>query len=228
MGDKLRPLTAEFVGTFALVFIGAGAVVVDFAKGNALGLLGIALAHAVVLSVMVTALMRISGAHFNPAVTFGLWLANKIEAKDAGLYVAVQLVAAVAGAFLVKSLFPAVAGEITGYGTPRIAGDVSFVQAIVIEAVLTFFLVSAVFGTAVSSEAPSGIGGFGIGLVLLFDMLVGGPLTGAAMNPARAFGPAVIAWEWVAQGVYWIGPLLGGAVAALLWGKILLPKADAE
>lgn len=228
MGGKLRPLTAEFVGTFALVFIGAGAVVVDFAKGNALGLLGIALAHAVVLSVMVTALMRISGAHFNPAVTFGLWLANKIEAKDAGLYVAVQLVAAVAGAFLVKSLFPAVAGEVTGYGTPRIAGDVSFVQAIVIEAVLTFFLVSAVFGTAVSSEAPSGIGGFGIGLVLLFDILVGGPLTGAAMNPARAFGPAVIAWEWVAQGVYWIGPLLGGAVAALLWGKILLPKEDAE
>lgn len=228
MGGKLRPLTAEFVGTFAFVFIGAGAVVVDFAKGNALGLLGIALAHAVVLSVMVTALMRISGAHFNPAVTFGLWLANKIEAKDAGLYVAVQLVAAVAGAFLVKSLFPAVAGEVTGYGTPRIAGDVSFVQAIVIEAVLTFFLVSAVFGTAVSSEAPSGIGGFGIGLVLLFDMLVGGPLTGAAVNPARAFGPAVIAWEWVAQGVYWIGPLLGGAVAALLWGKILLPKEDAE
>ncbi len=227
MGDKLRPLTAEFVGTFALVFIGAGAVVVDFAKGNALGLLGIALAHGVVLSVMVTALMRISGAHFNPAVTFGLWLANKIEAKDAWLYVAVQLVAAVAGAFLVKSLLPAVAGEITGYGTPRIAGDVSFVQAIVIEAVLTFFLVSAVFGTAVSSEAPSGIGGFGIGLVLLFDILVGGPLTGAAMNPARAFGPAVVAWDWVAQGVYWIGPLLGGAVAALLWGKILLPKEDA-
>ena len=227
MGDKLRPLTAEFVGTFALVFIGAGAVVVDFAKGNALGLLGIALAHGVVLSVMVTALMRISGAHFNPAVTFGLWLANKIEAKDAWLYVAVQLVAAVAGAFLVKSLLPAVAGEITGYGTPRIAGDVSFVQAIVIEAVLTFFLVSAVFGTAVSSEAPSGIGGFGIGLVLLFDILVGGPLTGAAINPARAFGPAVVAWDWVAQGVYWIGPLLGGAVAALLWGKILLPKEDA-
>lgn len=228
MGDKLRPLTAEFVGTFALVFIGAGAVVVDSATGNALGLIGIALAHGVVLSVMVTACMRISGAHFNPAVTFGLWLANKIDAKDAGLYVATQLAAAVVAAVLIRSLLPAVAGDITGYGTPRIAGDVSYIQAIVIEAVLTFFLVSAVFGTAVSSEAPSGIGGFAIGLVLLFDILVGGPLTGAAMNPARAFGPAVIATEWVAQGVYWIGPLLGGAVAALVWGKILLPKEDAE
>ena len=223
MGGKLRPLTAEFIGTFGLVFIGAGSVVVNEASG-ALGLLGVALAHAMVLSVMVTALMRISGAHFNPAVTFGLWLANKIEAKDAGLYVLTQLVAAVVAALLVKTLLPSVAGEITGYGVPRIASNVSLIQAIVLEAILTFFLVSAVFGTAVSPEAPSGIGGFGIGLVLLFDILVGGPLTGAAMNPARAFGPAAIANDWIGQGAFWIGPLLGGAVAALVWGKVLLPK----
>ena len=224
MGAKLRPLTAEFIGTFGLVFIGAGSIVVNEARSGALGLLGVALAHAVVLSVMVTALMRISGAHFNPAVTFGLWLANKINAKDAGFYVLTQLVAAVVAALLVKTLLPSGAGEITGYGVPRIASDVDLIQAIVIEAILTFFLVSAVFGTAVSPEAPSGIGGFGIGLVLLFDILVGGPLTGAAMNPARAFGPAAIAWDWVGQGAYWIGPLLGGAVAALVWGKVLLPK----
>jgi len=223
MSAKLRPLTAEFIGTFGLVFIGAGSVVVNEASG-ALGLLGIALAHAIVLSVMVTALMRISGAHFNPAVTFGLWLANKIGAKDAGFYVLTQLVAAVVAALLVKMLLPSVAGEITGYGVPRIASDVGLIQAILIEAILTFFLVSAVFGTAVSSEAPSGIGGFGIGLVLLFGILVGGPLTGAAMNPARAFGPAAIANDWVGQGAFWIGPLLGGAVAALVWGKVLLPK----
>ena len=187
---------------------------------------GIALAHAMVLAVMVTALMRISGAHFNPAVTLGIWLTNKIDARDAGLYVVTQLIAAVVAALLIKELLPAVAGEITGYGTPRIAGDVDFVKAIVIEAILTFFLVSAVFGTAVSSEAPSGIGGFGIGLVLLFDILVGGPLTGAAMNPARAFGPALIAGEWVGQAAYWVGPLLGGAAAALVWGKVLLPKEE--
>ena len=223
MGAKLRPLTAEFIGTFGLVFIGAGSIVVNEASG-ALGLLGVALAHAIVLSVMVTALMRISGAHFNPAVTFGLWLANKINAKDAGFYVLTQLVAAVVAALLVKTLLPSGAGEITGYGVPRIASDVDLIQAIVIEAILTFFLVSAVFGTAVSPEAPSGIGGFGIGLVLLFDILVGGPLTGAAMNPARAFGPAAIANDWVGQGAFWIGPLLGGAVAALVWGKVLLPK----
>ena len=98
-------------------------------------------------------------------------------------------------------------------------------KAIGIEAILTFFLVSAVFGTAVSSQAPK-VGGFGIGLVLLFDILVGGPLTGAAMNPARALGPALVAGEWVGQAVFWVGPLLGGAVAALVWGKVLLPKED--
>jgi aquaporin Z len=226
MGAKLRPLTAEFIGTFGLVFIGAGSIVVNEARSGALGLLGVALAHAIVLAVMVTALMRISGAHFNPAVTFGLWLANKIEAKDAGLYVLTQLVAAVVAALLVKTLLPSVAGEITGYGVPRIASDVDLIQAILLEAILTFFWVSAVFGTAVSPEAPSGIGGFGIGLVLLFDILVGGPLTGAAVNPARAFGPAAIANDWLGQGAYWIGPLLGGAVAALVWGKVLLPKDE--
>ena len=226
MRAKLRPLTAEFIGTFGLVFIGGGSVVVNEARSGALGLTGVALANAMVLAVMVTALMRISGAHFNPAVTLGLWLNNKIDAKNAGAYVATQLLAAIIAALLVKALLPSVAGEITGYGTPRIAGDVDIIQAILIEAILTFFLVSAVFGTAVSSEAPSGIGGFGIGLVLLFGILVGGPLTGAAMNPARAFGPALVAGEWVGQAAFWIGPLLGGAAAALVWGKVLLPKEN--
>jgi aquaporin Z len=215
MGAKLRPLTAEFIGTFGLVFIGAGSVVVNQARAGALGLTGVALAHGMVLAIMVTALMRISGAHFNPAVTFGLWLTNKIEAKDAGLYVLTQLLAGVIAAFLVKELLPTVAGADTGYGVPRIAADVDIIQAILLEAILTFFLVSAYFGTAVSPEAPTGIGGFAIGLVL-----------GAAMNPARAFGPAAVAGEWVGQGAFWIGPLLGGAVAALVWGKVLLPKEE--
>lgn len=224
MITKIRPLAAEFLGTFALVFIGAGSIVVDQARGGDLGVIGVAIANAMVLSVMVTALIRISGAHFNPAVTFALWLTSKIDGKNAIFYVVTQLVAGVAGALLVRALLPAVAGELTEYGIPRIASEVDPVQAVLIEAVLTFFLVSAVFGTAVSPEAPSGIGGFGIGLVLLFGILVGGPLTGAAMNPARAFGPAVAAMEWTGQAFYWIGPLLGGAVAALLWGKVLLPE----
>jgi MIP family channel proteins len=226
MGGKLvRPLTAEFIGTFGLVFIGGGSVVVNEARSGALGLPGVALAHAIVLAVMVTTFMRISGGHLNPAVTLGIWLTNKIDAKSAGLYVVAQLAAGVVAALLVKALLPSVAGQVTGYGVPRIAGDVDLIQAILIEALLTFFLVSAYFGTSVSSEAPS-VGGFAIGLVLLFDILVGGPLTGAALNPARAFGPALVANEWIGHAVFWIGPLLGGAVGGLLWGKVLLPKEE--
>ncbi|MBI4503169.1 MAG: aquaporin [Gemmatimonadetes bacterium] len=218
----VRPFVAEFLGTFALVFIGAGSIVVDAAKGGALGLAGIAFAHAAVLSVMVTVTMAISGGHLNPAVTFAVWMASKIDLPRAALHVAAQLIAAVAAAALIKALTPSMAGEVTSYGVPRIAGDVTLTRAILIEAVLTLFLVSAVFGTVVSTEAPK-VGGFGIGIVLLFDILVGGPLTGAAMNPARAFGPALVANDWHGHAAYWIGPLFGAAVAAIIWAKILLP-----
>ena len=226
MNYKLvRALVAELLGTFALVFIGAGAVVVDASKGGALGLVGIALAHAAVLSVMVSALMNVSGGHFNPAVTFAIWLSNRIKLPHAVAYVVTQLVAGALAALAVKLLAPAMAGEVTSLGVPRIAGDVTFTSAIFIEAILTLFLVSAVFGTCVSIEAPK-VGGFGIGIVLLFDILMGGPLTGAAMNPARAFGPALISNDWHGHAAYWIGPLLGAAVAGVLWSKILLPVVE--
>lgn len=223
MRATVRPLTAEFLGTFALVFIGAGAVIMETHTGGRVGLVGIALAHALVLSVMVTATMPISGGHINPAVTFGIWAAGRIGLRTASLYVLAQLAGGIVAAFALKALFPAIAAETTSYGAPRIAAGISFTEAIVIEAILTLFLVSAVFGTAVSEEAPK-VGGFGIGLVLLFDIIAGGPLTGAAMNPARAFGPALIAGDWHGHMAYWIGPALGGAAAALIWAKILLPR----
>ncbi|MFQ5703414.1 MAG: MIP/aquaporin family protein [Gemmatimonadales bacterium] len=222
----IRPLAAECLGTFGLIFIGAGAVLMDSHTGGALGLLGVALAHALVLSIMVTATMNISGGHVNPAVTLALFLAKKVDGKLAGMYVLAQLLGAVAAALLVRWLLPSAAGELTSYGAPKIAPEINMLQAIAIEMVLTFFLVSAVFGTAVSSEAPS-VGGFGIGLVLLFDILVGGPLTGAAMNPARAFGPALISMDFEGHVAYWAGPLLGGALAAGLWAGVLLPRKAA-
>jgi MIP family channel proteins len=224
MPSLARRLTAEALGTFGLVFIGAAVVVVNGGFPNSgIGLLGIALAHAVVLSVMVTATMTISGGHLNPAVTAGLLVARRIDPGSAAAYIVTQLVAAVIGAVLVKLLLPPHAVRGALLGVPVIASSVSLGQAIGIELVLTFFLVSAVFGTAVSPDAPR-VGGFGIGLVLLFDILVGGPLTGAAMNPARAFGPALVAGTWVGQLVYWIGPIVGGILAALLWEYVLLPR----
>ena len=224
MPSLARRLTAEAIGTFGLVFIGAAVVVVNGGFPNSgIGLLGIALAHAVVLSVMITATMTISGGHLNPAVTVGLLVTRRIDPVSAAAYIVTQLVAAVIAAFLVKLLLPLHAVQASMLGVPVIASSVSLGQAIGIELVLTFFLVSAVFGTAVSPDAPR-VGGFGIGLVLLFDILVGGPLTGAAMNPARAFGPAIVAGAWVGHLVYWIGPIAGGLLAAILWEKVLIPR----
>jgi len=134
-----------------------------------------------------------------------------------------RMVGAVVGALLVKAFFPAAAARVTSLGTPQLAGQVGLFEGIGIEALLTFFLVSAVFGTAVSPQAPK-VGGFGIGLAIFVCGLVGGALTGAAMNPARAFGPALVAWEWHGQAVYWIGPLLGATVAGALWKFVLLPR----
>lgn len=222
MRATVRPLAAEFLGTFGFVFIGAGVVVVNAMPGNALGLGLVAFAHALALSVMVTVAMPISGGHLNPAVSFALWAAGKLETRRAALYVVTQLAAAVVAVLCVKWLLPAAAGRSTSLGVPRIGPGVTFTEAVVLEAVLTLFLVSAVFGTAVSKHAPR-VGGFAIGLVLLFDILVGGPLSGAAMNPARAFGPALVSQDWHGHLAYWLGPALGGAVAALVWAKLLLP-----
>src|SRR3954466_3502745 len=224
MPSLTRRLVAEALGTFGLVFVGAAVVVVNGGFPNSgIGLLGIALAHAVVLSVMITATMTISGGHLNPAVTLGLLATRRISLVSAVAYIATQLIAAVIAAFLVKALLPAAAVRSALVGVPVIASSVSLTQAIGIELVLTLFLMSAVYGTAVSPDAPR-VGGFGIGLVLLFDILVGGPLTGAAMNPAGAFGPAAISGEWVGQLAYWIGPILGALLAAVLWEYLLLPR----
>ncbi len=222
MATLSRRLVAEAFGTFGLVFVGSAVVVVDVFPGAGFGLLGIAVAHAFVLAIMITATMNISGGHLNPAVTFGLLVARKIDLRTALPYIAAQLAGAVLGALLVKYAIPANVGRVLSYGTPVIVSSVTLWQAITIEAVLTFFLVSAVFGTAVSPEAPK-VGGFGIGLVLLFATLVGGPLTGAALNPVRAFGPALVSGNWLGQAVWWVGPLLGGLAAGLLWKLVLLP-----
>jgi aquaporin Z len=226
MPKQLRPLAAEFVGTLLFVFLGAGSVVALVAAGTtpgSIGSLGVALAHGVAMAIIVSMTMSISGGHINPAVTFGLWIANRIGGRVAWQYVGAQVAGAVAGAALVKTVLPRVAVGLALVGTPRLGNDVTFMQGVWIEALLTFFLVSAVFGTAVSPQAPK-VGGFGIGLAIFVCGLVGGALTGAAMNPARAFGPALVAWEWHGQAVYWIGPLLGATVAGALWKFVLLPR----
>jgi aquaporin Z len=223
----VRPLVAEFVATALFVFLGAGSVVVNANTGNGLGAVGVALAHGLAMSILVTATLRISGGHVNPAVTVALFAAGRVDGRTAGGYIAVQLVGAIVGALLVKALLPEGAVRVTSAGAASLASHITFFQGVWIEALCTFFLVSAVFGTAVSSEAPA-VGGFGIGLAVFVAALVAGPLTGGAVNPARAFGPALVAWDLHAQAVYWIGPLLGALAAGLLWKLVLLPRDPSQ
>jgi aquaporin TIP len=223
MSQIVRRLTAEAVGTFGVVFVAASAIVAEKFPTANYGLLGIGIAYALVYAIMVTATMNISGGHLNPAVTFGVWVSRRISARDAGLYLVAQLGGAVLAGLMMKLIFPANVARVVLYGTPVIANHVTMGTAITLEAVMTFLLVSAVFGTVVSSDAPK-VGGFAVGLVVLFAVVVGGPFTGAALNPARAFGPAVVSSAWVGQIAYWVGPLLGALAAGLLWSAVLLPK----
>lgn len=224
MNASLRPVLAETLGTALFVFIGTASVVANAMTAGAVTPLGIALAHGVGLAVIISALMNISGAHLNPAVSVGLLVAGKIDGRTCGRYVAAQLAGAVLGALAVKAVFAGAAVRAVSGGTPQLALNIGLGTGIAIEALFTFFLVSAVFGTVVSSEAPK-IGGFGIGLAFFVSALVVGGVTGAAINPARAFGPALVSWTWHSQAVYWIGPLAGGVAAGWIWKAFLLPKS---
>jgi MIP family channel proteins len=218
MGERPGPaLVAEAVGTFLFFFVGAGAVILTTVSGSGgPGLVGVGLAHGLVLAVLVSGLGAVSGGHFNPAVTFAVWIAGRIPAMRAGAYVLAQLVGGLAAGLVLRALFTPEAWQPTNIGSPALGSGVTPVAGIVIEAILTVVLLLAVFGTAVDARAPR-LGGIAIGLAVGADILFGGPLTGAAMNPARWFGPAVAAGAFDNWYVWWIGPLLGAAVAALLY-----------
>jgi MIP family channel proteins len=209
-----QKLTAEFIGTFALIFVGVSSICVNA------GLVGVALAHGLTIAVMVSSMGYISGGFFNPAVTFGAWAGGKIGVKDAVAYMIAELAGGVCGALAVRAIFPAQAVELAKLGTPLLAPDIGVGAGILMEMTLTFFLVLVVFGSAIDSRAAK-MGGLFIGLTITLDILAGGPLTGASMNPARTFGPALAGGYWENHLVYWIGPLLGGGLAGILYKRLL-------
>jgi MIP family channel proteins len=216
---SFREELAELVGTFTLVFIGAGAMALAVAGNSSAGLVGVALAHAIALTVIIFAWGAISGGHVNPAVTFGLALAGRFPWVKAVRYWVAQLLGAALASYLLLFLI----GPQGNLGMTTPAPTVSVVQAIVIEAVLTFFLVTAVFGSAVAGRNGNATA-LAIGLVLGMDILMGGPLTGASMNPARSFGPALAMGNFTDLYIYFIGPLLGGGLAALFFDRIYLRR----
>jgi MIP family channel proteins len=213
---------AEFLGTFTLCFIGQGSVGVQHLVGAAAGGgVAVAIAHGLALAVMVSALASTSGAHFNPAVTFGFVVTGRQSWTSAITYWISQILGALAASFLLRSVLPGESGQATHWGVPLLGAGVTQSMGLMIELILTFLLVTAVWGTVVDERAPR-IGGLGIGLAYLMGMLFGGPLTGAAMNPARAFGSACASGVWQAHWIYWVGPLLGGAAAARVYKQIVL------
>ena len=222
-----QKLSAEFIGTFALIFFGAGAICAFGFLHEPLGttLFAIAIAHGLAIALMISALGHISGGHFNPAVTIGFWVTKRITTIEAISYWAAQLAGAIAAAFLLRAVVPEEVWRAAALGTPALTRDFTVLSGLILEAVTTFFLVLTVFATAVderNSSRPHA--GFCIGLIIALGILVAGPFTGAALNPARAFGPALAANHWANQGLYWVGPLLGGFFAGLLYDSFFNRK----
>jgi MIP family channel proteins len=222
MRDSWRHFAAEFIGIFALVFVGGASIMAAQMSQNSNGLLVAAIAHGLILALMVTATMRISG-HLNPAVTLGFLVTKRIEPMMAMVYIVAQLLGAVLAAYALKGIFPAEIAAATRLGGQSVSIDLSSIQAIVCEAIATFFLVFVIFGTAVDPAAPK-VGGFAIGLTVTADILAIGPLTGASMNPARSFGPALVSGIFEGHLIYWIGPIIGGIAAALLYDGLFLRR----
>jgi MIP family channel proteins len=236
-------MTCEFIGTFALTLIGAGAIITTTWTGGAPGLVGIALAHGLALSIAVTATMNISGGHINPAVTAGLLVTGRINGGTAIAYIVAQVAGATVAGVLLALIYNSLGTGDAGLsgqqavancklGTPFFGGNISAGMAVLVEVLLTFLLIFAVFGTAVDPRHPN-VGGFGIGLTVAMDILLGGPLTGAAMNPARTIGTLIggggaTSSLWAQHWVYWVGPIAGGVLAALVYEHLILKKQDAS
>jgi len=220
MMDVFRRAAAEFVGTFALIFVGAGAVLVA-APSLGAGNLEVALAHGLVIAVMASAVGHISGGHFNPAVTLGFLVTGRLSPILAGAYWIAQFVGAVVGAALLKWIFT---GEAQGnLGAPAVGPGIEPEAALIIEAILTFFLVWVIFATAADPRGTfKSIAGLAIGLTITFDVLLAGPLTGGAMNPARAFGPELLSNDWNDFWIWYVGPLAGGVLGAIAYEWLYL------
>src|SRR4051794_22562913 len=216
--ERLRVLFVEFIGAFMLTFMGAGAIVAT--QGG--DLVAIALAHGLAIGLMVMAAGHISGGHFNPAVTIGMWVTRRIETNNAIMYIIAQLAGALAGAGVLTLTFRDVERNAVNLGVPAVGPNMSATNALVMEIVLTFLLMFVIFGTAVDSRTPKAITGLCIGLAITMDIFAGGGVSGAAMNPSRWFGVAVVQQDWSDAWVWWVGPIVGAILGALVFNDFLI------
>lgn len=223
-----KKLLAEFIGTFMFVFVGAGSAVGAYAMFGTTdpgaALLIAALGNGIGLGISITATLAISGGALNPAVTVGLFVGGKMSPRDAISYSCAEVLGAIFAALSLVAVAPRIIGDAVYWGAPshNFSNPLQVGTGILAEAIMTFFLVFVVYFTIVDERAPR-LGGLLVGLIVLCDVFIGGPLTGAAMNPARAMGPIIVSGAlnltnafsgWY---IFWIGPIIGGVVAGLVW-----------
>lgn len=216
-----RAYVAEFIGTFTLVFVGVSTIAVTGGSN----LVAIALAHGLAIAVMVSATAATSGGHLNPAVTIGALVAGKIKPVDAVGYVVAQCLGAIVASLKVKIAVPAAMLATVNMGIPSPGEGITTLQVLAMETTLTFFLVFVVFGTGIDARAPK-VGGLFIGLTVALDILAGGAISGAAMNPARHLGPALLGGGTGNVWIYWVGPVTGGVAAALVYHHLIEDRSS--
>jgi MIP family channel proteins len=225
--DLWTATAAEFVGPFTLVVAGVGAIISTQNLSDGGNLVAVSLAHGLAIGLMVAALGHISGGHFNPAVTVSMLATGQIALTRAVTYIVAQVLGGTAGAGVLTMVFPALGpmgrnNPGVNLGLPGLGPDVSISGALIMEAVMTFFLVLVIFGTVVDPRGPKAIAPLAIGLMITMDILTGGRITGAAMNPARALGPALVQQDFTNWWIYWLGPIIGGLIAAFAYKSIWL------
>ncbi len=228
-----RAYVAEFIGTFALVFFGSVSVTIFTAvlgfSSPSTSILAIAFAHGFILMIMVYAIGYISGCHINPAITITAVALRKMDVDDGVGYVAAQVVGAAMAGLAHQFLLPEY-GKMTSFGgvAPGIWIGRSAALAVVVELIITFFLMFSVYAVLYTGKVPAGASGVLIGMTLTADILIAGPLTGGAANPARALGPAIAAGSYQSLWVYWVGPIVGALLAGFVYQYLLSEQREAK
>ncbi len=232
-----RAWLAEAIATFGLVFFGPLSVilaVVAFGEGLSIeAIIMISLGHGGAIALMVYAFGHVSGAHINPAVTIPMMITKKISVKDGIGYILFQIMGAIIATLSLKALFPVIGEKVFwgAHGGPSELLNNSVMSGLAVEIILTFFLVVVIFMTAVHKKAPKSVYGAAIGGMVFLLHLVGIPLTGASMNPARSFSPAVVSGDaglLEVQWLYWVGPIIGGIIAGVIMNYLYVKPAEKE
>jgi MIP family channel proteins len=216
-----RALLAEFIGTFVLIFAGTGAVMVNQISNGAVTHLGISTVFGAVVTALIYSFGHISGAHFNPAVTLAFWTSGFFRRSLVVPYIAAQSLGAIAASGLLRLSLGAVGN--LGATIPR---DGNWLQALILETVLTFILMLVIFGSGLDRRAPIGFAGVAIGLIVGVEAACMGPITGASMNPVRSLAPALVGWNWQHHWLYWVAPILGAQLAVLTYRHLSNNFAD--